>query len=427
MSLWKRGDRYWTDFAVEGRRYRKPLRTSKLHEAKRLERDLIEAARGGGVSQDERGPKTLVPAIAAYLLAKKAHCSRRTLELEEERLSIVKRHFGDVKLSAITAAAIAEFQRIRHEAGIANRTINMDVGVLSRVLKFSGRWRVLADHVRALPEHRQMIGRALTPEEQKRLFEAAAKNPDWEHVYCAAVVAANTSMRPVEVKHLRRADVDLRKKIVVIRRSKNQSSHRIIPLNASALKALGRMVERLDQLGFMEPHHYLWHACQWGKLDPTRSLRKWDTAWRALRDEAGLPGLRFHDLRHTVITELAEMGVADHVMESITGHLSRKMLEHYSHVRIDAKRKALDQLDAMHAAEQAATTEETAHEFEALPVTACGTSQSTSQSVWLGSVDRGKLLIPLNRRDVRVVEGARLESVCRGNSTEGSNPSLSAN
>ena len=37
-----------------------------------------------------------------------------------------------------------------------------------------------------------------------------------------------------------------------------------------------------------------------------------------------------------------------------------------------------------------------------------------------------KLLIPLKRRDVRVVEGARLESVCRGNSTEGSNPSLSA-
>jgi hypothetical protein len=37
-----------------------------------------------------------------------------------------------------------------------------------------------------------------------------------------------------------------------------------------------------------------------------------------------------------------------------------------------------------------------------------------------------KLLIPKTRRDVRVVEGARLESVCRGNSTEGSNPSLSA-
>jgi len=47
-----------------------------------------------------------------------------------------------------------------------------------------------------------------------------------------------------------------------------------------------------------------------------------------------------------VITELAEMGVADHVLESISGHLSRRMLEHYSHIRIDAKRQALDALDA---------------------------------------------------------------------------------
>jgi hypothetical protein len=74
-------------------------------------------------------------------------------------------------------------------------------------------------------------------------------------------------------------------------------------------------------------------------------MLKGDTAWRALRDAAGLH-LRFHDLRHTVITELAEMGVADHVLESITGHLSRRMLEHYSHIRIDAKRQALDALDA---------------------------------------------------------------------------------
>ena len=78
---------------------------------------------------------------------------------------------------------------------------------------------------------------------------------------------------------------------------------------------------------------------------PTKPMLKWDTAWRALRDEAGLHGLRFHDLRHTVITELAEMGVADHVLESISGHLSRRMLEHYSHIRIDAKRQALDALD----------------------------------------------------------------------------------
>src|SRR5205814_2689435 len=55
------------------------------------------------------------------------------------------------------------------------------------------------------------------------------------------------------------------------------------------------------------------------------------------------------------------------------------------------------------------------------------TSQSRHSLLLQGSPPSGKLLIPLARRDVRVVEGARLESVCRGNSTEGSNPSLSAN
>ena len=50
-------------------------------------------------------------------------------------------------------------------------------------------------------------------------------------------------------------------------------------------------------------------------------------------------GLRFHDLRHTVVTRLLEAGEPDHVVESITGHLSRRMLEHYSHIRLAAKKQ----------------------------------------------------------------------------------------
>lgn len=174
---------------------------------------------------------------------------------------------------------------------------------------------------------------------------AEHRNPEWEHVYCAAVVAANASMRPVEVKHLRRRDVDLEKKLLHVRTSKNETSHRVIPLNASAAAAITRMLEGADLLGHRSPDHYVWPACQWGHYDGTKPMLKWDTAWRALRDAAGLYGLRFHDLRHTAIAELAELGVADHVLESISGHVSRRMLEHYSHIRIDAKRQALDALD----------------------------------------------------------------------------------
>jgi integrase len=414
MSLWKRGRQYWTDFTVNGRRYRKGLGTTNLRVATRRERELIEEAGHGRLSADEQGPKRLSDAIDAYLAAKRIRCSPRTIELEEERLSIVKKHFGDVPLSAITATTIAEFQRSRHDAGIANRTINMDVGVLSRVLKFCGRWRALADHVRNLPERQRTIGRTLTPEERRRLFDVAASTAEWEHVYCAAIVAANTSMRPVEVKHIRRCDVDLVKRLLYVRCSKNETSHRVIPLNASAIEAVARMLERADLLGHTEPEHYLWPACQWGRYDPTKPMLKWDTAWRALREGAGLHGLRFHDLRHTVITELAEMGVADHVLESISGHLSRRMLEHYSHIRIDAKRQALDALDAARrdAAENGNGGEKAKNQEEIPAIVEVSddlTSQSRHSLRLSGSPPSGKLLIPLERRDVRVVEGARLE------------------
>src|SRR5688572_24554642 len=207
-------------------------------------------------------------------------------------------------------------------------------------------------------------------------------------------------------------------------------------VNASAIDAVARMLERADLLGHAEPGHYLWPACQWGRYVPSKPMLQWDTDWRALRDGAGLNGLRFHDLRHTVITELAEMGVADHVLESISGHLSRRMLEHYSHIRIDAKRQALDALDAARrnsapngGGDGSKNNREAPDEgdIDALVEVSDGfTSQSRHSLRLSGSPPSGKLLIPLERRDVRVVEGARLESVCTGNRTVGSNPTLSA-
>jgi integrase len=114
---------------------------------------------------------------------------------------------------------------------------------------------------------------------------------------------------------------------------------------------VNRMMDRADALGFTEPNHFLWFACKNNKLDPTKPMRKWDTAWRSVRDAAGLPGLRFHDLRHTVITELAEMGVAESVLKSIAGHITQRMLDHYSHIRLSAKRQALDGLEGFRADE----------------------------------------------------------------------------
>lgn len=354
MALWKRGRRYWTLFKHQGELYRIPLRppgeslaTTSWHEATRLEKAVVADVLAGKVVAKKGVPRTLFKACESFLEAKRATANReRTVEFLAERLEIVKGHFGDVALVKITRDSIEGFQAARRADGRSHRTINMDLGALRQVLKRYGHWRRLEDQVTMLTEAGHSIGQVIDREQQLRLFKMAQSRPEWEHVYCAALLANNTSMRGVEVKNIRRKDVDLDKEQLHIRHSKNETSVRVIPLNAPALEAVLRMLMRADALGHTDPGHYLWCASQHGKFDPTKPAAKWDTAWRNLRAAADLPkGFRFHDLRHTVITELLESGEPDHVIFSITGQLSKRMLEHYSHIRNQKKRDALDRLD----------------------------------------------------------------------------------
>jgi Phage integrase family len=140
--------------------------------------------------------------------------------------------------------------------------------------------------------------------------------------------------------------------------------------------------ERANALGSVEDDHYLFPRFNYRKTkttppttghDPTAHQKTWRSAWRSLvketsnragREAAGkvladgrglraaiaawkraaarITGLRFHDLRHTAITKLAESDASDQTIMSIAGHLDRSMLEHYSHIRAAAKRKAVD-------------------------------------------------------------------------------------
>ena len=77
------------------------------------------------------------------------------------------------------------------------------------------------------------------------------------------------------------------------------------------------------------------------RIDPSRPIKSWRSAWRAALKRASLQ-IRFHDLRHTCVTKLAESQASEHTLMAIAGHVSRRMIEHYSHIRMEAKRAALD-------------------------------------------------------------------------------------
>ena len=72
-------------------------------------------------------------------------------------------------------------------------------------------------------------------------------------------------------------------------------------------------------------------------------MHRWKVAWESARKAAGV-ACRFHDLRHTFISRLAESQASDSTVMALAGHFSRAMIERYSHLRIEAKRRAVDDL-----------------------------------------------------------------------------------
>ncbi len=349
MALYKRGSTWWTHFYLNGARYRQSLHTTDRREAVAREKELISQAEQGKLAPSSLHFSRLAfsEAVDRFLDDRKAGLAARTIQTERERKKPLVDYFGAMPLHRIRTDDILAYRAARKQSGISNATINRELDLLRGVLKRARLWHAVAPDVRPLPVRRD-VGRALRHEEKVKLLKVAASRPGWVVARCATILALNTTMRACELKGLRWRDIDFLEHTLTVRHSKTEAGERVIPLNADAWPVVLELRDRAKLMfgtdSVSPDWHVFPHAEGYSRPDPTRPMSGWRTAWRKLTREAGLPGLRFHDLRHHAITELAESQASDRTVMSIAGHVSPKMLAHYSHVRIEAKRAALDAL-----------------------------------------------------------------------------------
>jgi integrase len=361
VAIYKRGKTYHTHFFVNGQRFRQSLNTSDWREAQQNEKDLITKATQGKLSQNTMGLARQPFGIAAddYVTARKLELADTSQAKEKQLLVQLRAFFKQEPLKAITVKRITEYRAWRAGQGVGPATLNAELGILRRIMKRAKVWSRVSEDIQPLKEP-STIGRALSEDEKKRLLSWATKRPEWETAYCAAMLCLNTTARGCELKGLTWGDVDLFARTVAIRKSKTTAGERLIPLTDVASSALARLRARAESFGKVEPGHYVFAAFvpkftfsgrkvvdyTITKFDATKAVKSWRSAWRTLTKKAGLKGFRFHDLRHCAITQLAESGASDSTIMAIAGHVSRRMLERYSHVRMEAKRKALETLAA---------------------------------------------------------------------------------
>jgi integrase len=161
-------------------------------------------------------------------------------------------------------------------------------------------------------------------------------------------------MRDAEIRLLTWDQIDIEKQFLTVGRSKTDAgTGRTIPFNDALLDAL---VEHsrwyVQRFGETRPEWFVFPGGGRFPDNPAVAITTLKTAWAMVRRKAGVKG-RWHDNRHTLITELAESGAGDETIMEIAGHVSRQMLSRYSHIRMEAKRKALGDVNRQRAADKA--------------------------------------------------------------------------
>ncbi len=276
---------------------------------------------------------------------------------EQSLLRQLTSHLGALKVKQITLDHLKEYQRERGKR-VGARAINLELRILISVLKEANLWTPIAAHYKPLKERESDIGRALSMDELRRL-EIAAQNPAWLVAYNAEILAANTGLRGGEIKRLQLGDVNLESRRLRIRRkgTKTDAGARLIELNQAATEAVTRLHMRAQTLGASDSDHYLLpaelsrHTKNGDPLkggigfDAKLHQNTWRSAWRSLLKAADLQGLRFHDLRHSFISFMAERGVPLPIVQSMVGHMSAKMTRYYTHISSQAARQAVELLD----------------------------------------------------------------------------------
>ena len=251
-----------------------------------------------GVYINRAGAEKLLleKALDRYLAEVSAGKRDSTASAESHKAKALKKKFGAYSLAAITPDLVAEYRDEQLAAGKSASTVRLELSLLSHLFTIAIKeWRMglfynpVANIRKPAPAKGR--DRRLSADEEKALFKVcdSYSNPMLGWI---ARIALYTGMRAGEIKTLTRRQVNLEKHTVHLTETKNGSA-RTVPLTKKALDIFRMALSNpahpfdTDLIFFGEPGR-----------DKVRRPYEFRPAWHRTLKEAGIKGLRFHDLHH---------------------------------------------------------------------------------------------------------------------------------
>ena len=361
-SIYKRKDGRWEARISLDHGGRKGLYGKTRQEVARKLAVAIKARQDGLPPVSER--QTVRQYMGHWLESTRPSLRPKTWLRYEQLLRLhVVPEIGNLRLVRLSPQHLQRLYASRLEAGLSPPSVVQLHAVLRRALGQAARWGLVARNVVSLVtpprlERREMA--TLSPDQVRSLLEAAAG----DRLAALYVLAITTGLRQGEILALRWRDVDLddgrtlqvratlqrTAEGFVFAEPKTAHSRRQVALGTAAVEGLrrhrARQLEERIRLGTAWEDDDLVFANEVGRPIEASNLR--NRSFWPLLERAGLPRIRFHDLRHTAATLLLGQGVHPKIVSEMLGHCQIAItLDLYSHVTPTMQRQAAETMDAV--------------------------------------------------------------------------------
>jgi len=358
---------YAATFTIEGGK-RKTIYAKTYKEAQeKLKKALYEQQQGTLITAPQQ---TIAQFLRDWLESTQVQSVRpRTYERYEE---IVRLHIipvlGKHQLQKLAAQQVQTFYAKKLKEGLSSTTVNTIHNVFHKALDTAKKWKLIFENVCDLvspPRSRQPEFKPLTLEQVRVLLDVARGHP----IEALLTLALATGMRRGELLGLKWQDIDFKAGTLQVRRvmtrfptkmrgegeavyreaePKTKRSRRNITIVPFAVETLKQHRQRQavikEKAGPAWQERDLVFCTSLGTpVHPTRGILD---PFKALLKLAGLPNIRFHDLRHSAATLLLGMDVHPKIVQEILGHSNISItLDIYSHVLPSMQRDAMSRLN----------------------------------------------------------------------------------
>ncbi|MGB2832931.1 MAG: tyrosine-type recombinase/integrase [Methylotenera sp.] len=286
----------------------------------------LEISNGADPSNEKRVQKA-VPTLAAFYeqhYKPYAAVHKRSASSDHQIYTCrLESRFGHLRLNQFTKTMIIGFHNELRESGLAGATCDHYVKFLRHAFNLAIEWDMLKENPASgvklfnLDNKVEHYLDATGLETLMSVLQTGANRP----VCMIAMFLLSTGARMNEVLSAKWCQINRETRTWKIPALNSKSKKvRSVPLNDSAL-------DIISQLDTEAEFEYLFVNRVTG--NPYSNIHK---AWGKIRDQAGLPQLRIHDLRHQYASFLVNSGRTLYEVQQILGHSTSKVTERYSHL-----------------------------------------------------------------------------------------------